>query len=92
MEPHLRPDYEAEYVDQVLQVKRWRRGDAASERSYRRQASATVNGPVWRGIDLTANGAHWAYPPRSMDELDAAGRIHWPHETVACLADQAVSR
>ena len=35
-------------------------------------------GEVWRGIDVTAKGRHWAYPPDQLDQLDAEGRIHWP--------------
>jgi adenine specific DNA methylase Mod len=35
-------------------------------------------GQVWRGIDVTAKGRHWAYPPSKLEELDAAGRLHWP--------------
>ena len=35
-------------------------------------------GKVWRGIDVTAKGRHWAYPPSKLDDLDDAGRIHWP--------------
>jgi DNA methylase len=35
-------------------------------------------GKVWRGIDVTAKGRHWAYPPSHLEKLDADGRIHWP--------------
>ena len=35
-------------------------------------------GLVWRDIDVTAKGRHWAYPPSKLEELDAAGRLHWP--------------
>jgi site-specific DNA-methyltransferase (adenine-specific) len=35
-------------------------------------------GLVWRGIDVTAKGRHWAYPPSELYKLDAQGKIHWP--------------
>lgn len=35
-------------------------------------------GQVWRGIDVTAKGRHWAYRPSQLEELDRAGRLHWP--------------
>jgi site-specific DNA-methyltransferase (adenine-specific) len=35
-------------------------------------------GTKWRGIDITAKGRHWAYPPAQLDRLDASGKIHWP--------------
>jgi site-specific DNA-methyltransferase (adenine-specific) len=37
-------------------------------------------GQTWRGIDVTAKGRHWGVPPSVLDELDAKGRIHWPHK------------
>lgn len=35
-------------------------------------------GQTWRGLNVTAKGRHWARPPRELDQLDLAGRIHWP--------------
>jgi site-specific DNA-methyltransferase (adenine-specific) len=35
-------------------------------------------GENWRGINVTAKGRHWAYPPSRLEELDEAGKIHWP--------------
>ena len=35
-------------------------------------------GLPWKGIDVTAKGRHWAYPPSELDNLDAQGLIHWP--------------
>jgi DNA modification methylase len=35
-------------------------------------------GKPWRGIDPTARGYHWKYPPSRLDELDAQGLIYWP--------------
>lgn len=48
------------------------------------------SGAVWRGIDVSAKGRHWAIPgfvkevvagketPEALDALDAAGRLYWP--------------
>jgi len=59
-------------------------------------AAGTRNGPsgaVWRGIDPTAKGRHWAIPGfvgaivagletlDALDALDAANRIFWPKRT-----------
>lgn len=32
-------------------------------------------GRPWRGIDPTAKGRHWAYPPKELDKMDADGYI-----------------
>jgi DNA modification methylase len=37
-----------------------------------------ATGQPWRGIDPTARGYHWKYPPSRLDELDAQGLIYWP--------------
>lgn len=53
--------------------RRWKRMDITG--------AGTRNGEtglVWRGIDVTAKGRHWAYPPSKLEELDATGRLHWP--------------
>jgi DNA modification methylase len=52
---------------------RWRRSDLTG--------AGTRNGEtghVWRGINITARGRHWAYPPSVLEKMDAAGKIHWP--------------
>ncbi|MGC2413048.1 MAG: DNA methyltransferase [Stellaceae bacterium] len=46
------------------------------------------SGAVWRGVDVTAKGRHWAIPGfvklkstdtlSALDELDGMGRLHWP--------------
>jgi len=48
------------------------------------------SGAVWRGIDVTAKGRHWAIPgfvgdivdglgtTDALNQLDAVGRLHWP--------------
>jgi DNA modification methylase len=51
----------------------WRRSDLTG--------AGTRNGETgkqWRGLDVTAKGRHWAYPPAELDRMDVAGRIHWP--------------
>lgn len=62
------------FFDQVdADGRRWKRMDVTG--------AGTRNGETgqpWRGINVTAKGRHWAYPPSKLDELDAAGRIHWP--------------
>lgn len=37
-------------------------------------------GKPWRGIDITARGRHWAYPPAILDQMDADGKVHWPRK------------
>jgi DNA modification methylase len=34
-------------------------------------------GQPWRGIDPTAKGYHWRFPPAKLDELERDGMIHW---------------
>lgn len=69
-------DYIATFFDQVdADGRRWKRTDLTG--------AGTRNGETglpWRGIDVTAKGRHWARPPRELDELDKAGRIHWPEK------------
>jgi adenine specific DNA methylase Mod len=55
--------------------RRWRRPDLTG--------AGTRNGETgkeWRGINVTAKGRHWAWPPSDLDKMDAAGRIHWPQK------------
>src|SRR5690606_8792432 len=35
-----------------------------------------ATGSEWRGM-LPPPGKHWQYTPQKLDELDAAGEIHW---------------
>lgn len=55
------------------------------EKSGRRYKKVPVHAPgirrgetglPWRG-KLPPKGKHWQYPPRKLDELDAAGEIYW---------------
>jgi len=36
------------------------------------------SGKPWHGIDPTITGNHWQYTVQGLEDLDAAGRIHWP--------------
>lgn len=68
------PDYLATFFDQEDDDgRRWKRTDLTG--------AGTRNGETglpWRGINITAKGRHWAYPPSELERLDRAGRVHWP--------------
>ena len=71
-------DYEANYINNFFDQidpdgKQWKRSDLTGAGIRRGET-----GQSWRGIDVTAKGRHWGSPPRILDELDAAGKIHWP--------------
>lgn len=73
-------DYDPAYVemffDQVdADGRRWRRSDLTGA-----GVRAGETGRPWRGIDVTAKGRHWAHPPSVLEELDRAGRVHWPRK------------
>ncbi len=82
LEPKWRPlfqPYDPDYVALFFEMKdpdgrRWKRMDLTGA-GIRHGAT----GLPWRGIDVTAKGRHWGYPPDELDRLDAVGRIHWPH-------------
>lgn len=71
-------DYDAQYVEAFYthrddDGRAWRRSDLTGA-----GVRFGETGQVWRGIDVTAKGRHWAYVPTTLDEMDAAGKIHWP--------------
>jgi hypothetical protein len=74
---HFEP-YDEKYIETFFEQidsdgRRWKRMDLTG--------AGTRNGETglaWKGIDITAKGRHWAYPPSELERLDAAGRIHWP--------------
>ncbi|MDO8616584.1 MAG: DNA methyltransferase [Dehalococcoidia bacterium] len=75
--PQMLP-YAPAYVDTFFDQRdqdgrRWKRMDLTGAGIRHGET-----GQAWRGIDVTAKGRHWAYPPTILDELDAAGRVHWP--------------
>jgi len=73
--------YDTEYMQTFFDQtdssgRRWKRSDLTG--------AGTRNGETgenWRGINVTAKGRHWAYPPRVLEEFDHAGRIHWPKKS-----------
>jgi DNA modification methylase len=70
--------YEEKYVTEFYTHvseggRQWRRSDLTGAGIRHGET-----GEVWRGIDVTAKGRHWAYPPSVLDEMDAQGKIHWP--------------
>jgi site-specific DNA-methyltransferase (adenine-specific) len=70
--------YDEEYLetffDQVdSEGRRWKRMDLTGAGVRHGET-----GQVWRGIDVTAKGRHWAHPPSVLETFDAKGRIHWP--------------
>lgn len=70
--------YDRDYVDAFYthvddDSRRWRRSDLTGAGTRNGET-----GEVWRGINVTAKGRHWAYPPSKLEEMDKAGQIHWP--------------
>ncbi len=55
--------------------RRWRRSDLTGAGVRHGET-----GKPWRGLDVTAKGRHWAYPPAELEVMDAAGKIHWPQK------------
>jgi len=87
--------YDQHYLDEFYthvdpDGRRWRRSDLTGD-GVRHGDS----GAMWRGIDVTSKGRHWAVPSEAvrrlklkgdttqelLDALDAAGCIHWPKKT-----------
>jgi site-specific DNA-methyltransferase (adenine-specific) len=72
--------YEEEYLetffDQIdADGRRWKRMDLTGAGVRHGET-----GNVWRGLDVTAKGRHWAYPPSVLESLDSAGKLHWPQK------------
>lgn len=70
--------YDETYLDQFYTHKdengrRWRRSDLTGAGIRHGET-----GNPWRGIDVTAKGRHWAFPPSVLDQMDRDGKIHWP--------------
>lgn len=71
-------EYDAQYVEAFYTHKdaggrAWRRSDLTGA-----GVRHGDTGLPWRGIDITAKGRHWAYVPSTLEEMDKAGKIHWP--------------
>jgi hypothetical protein len=68
------PEYLETFFDQEDKGgRRWKRMDLTGAGIRHGET-----GKPWRGIDVTAKGRHWAYPPAVLEKLDSDGRIHWP--------------
>jgi DNA modification methylase len=70
--------YDDSYVDAFYthtdpDGRRWRRSDMTGAGTRNGET-----GQIWRGIDVTAKGRHWAWQPSEMEKMDAEGRLHWP--------------
>lgn len=70
--------YDQAYLDTFFDQtdddgRRWKRTDLTGAGIRHGET-----GKSWHGINVTAKNRHWARPPRELDELDEAGRIHWP--------------
>lgn len=69
------------YGDDYIQ-KRFRKGERPWKDADLTGAGIRhgETGKVWRGLDVTAKGRHWGYPPAELDRLDASGYIYWPEK------------
>ena len=72
--------YDQEYLDNFYthldpDGRRWRRSDLTGAGVRHGET-----GKKWRGIDVTAKGRHWAYPPDVLEQMDKKGKIHWPQK------------
>jgi DNA modification methylase len=70
--------YDPEYIEVFFEQReangrRWKRMDLTGAGIRHGET-----GETWRGINITAKGRHWAYPPSVLEKLDAAGKVHWP--------------
>ena len=70
--------YDQTYVDEFYthideKGRKWRRSDLTGAGVRHGET-----GSPWRGIDVTAKGRHWAWPPEVLEEMDKKGHIHWP--------------
>jgi len=71
------PAYIELFFDQTdADGKRWKRMDITGAGTRNGET-----GKIWRDIDVTAKGRHWAYVPSKLEELDKAGRLHWPKKS-----------
>jgi len=77
------------YTHKDLDGRRWRRSDLTGDGTREGES-----GRLWRGINVTVKGRHWAVPSLAdqalglkglsphakLDALDHAGLIHWPQK------------
>ncbi len=70
--------YDETYLDEFYthfdkDDRRWRRSDLTGAGTRNGET-----GEIWRGLDVTSKGRHWAYPPSTLEKMDLDGKIHWP--------------
>ena len=69
-------EYLTTFFDQVdSEGRRWKRENLTGAGVRHGET-----GQIWRGIDVTAKGRHWAYPPSVLEDLDKKGKLHWPQK------------
>jgi site-specific DNA-methyltransferase (adenine-specific) len=73
-------EYDDEYLETFFdqadsEGRRWKRMDLTGAGVRHGET-----GKPWHGLDVTAKGRHWAYPPSVLDSLDAKGKVHWPQK------------
>ena len=92
--------YEEAYLEMFYEQvdpdgRRWKRGDLTGD-----GVRAGESGLVWKGVDVTKKGRHWAIPREASERLglegkglierleaiNAAGLIHWPKKAGAFRA------
>lgn len=66
---------EAFYTHLDADGRKWRRSDLTGAGTRNGET-----GQVWRGLDVTAKGRHWAWPPSVLEDMDTAGKLHWPQK------------
>ncbi|MEX2092743.1 MAG: DNA methyltransferase [Pirellulales bacterium] len=88
-QPFSQTYLDAFYTHYDKDGRRWRRSDLTGD-----GVRTGDSGKLWRGIDVTAKGRHWAVPKdvptltqiagattqEKLDALDAAKMIHWPQK------------
>jgi site-specific DNA-methyltransferase (adenine-specific) len=74
-EPYDQRYIDAFYTHSDPDGRRWRRSDLTGAGIRHGET-----GQPWRGINVTAKGRHWAWPPTVLDEMDGRGSIHWPQK------------
>lgn len=75
IEPHGAGYIERFFDMTDAQGRRWKRADLTVAGTRKGET-----GKVWRGVDVTARGRHWAFPPTELDRLDREGKVHWPEK------------
>jgi len=77
------PDYIDAFFDQI--EGNTGRRYARSDLTYAGVTAKGESGTLWRGIDPSSKGRHWAFSHNELDRLDREGKIHWPQSGVPRL-------